>query len=93
MLRFLDCPSFNLGSGGDLSSHSDHVRGRCEVRDYLQTINEIMKHIKLRKIVRKQKSLEQSKKNFDEQNALIMYWGLGEIEKINDFLKGKTNKL
>ncbi len=52
-----------------------------------------MRHINLKKIIKKQKALEQSKKNFDEQNAITMYWGLKEFEKINNFLKGITKEI
>lgn len=51
-----------------------------------------MRHIKLRKIVRKQKAIEQAKKNATEQGNSIIYFGLDTYNEINKMLKIQTNK-
>lgn len=52
-----------------------------------------MRHIKLRKIVRKQKATEQAKKNATDQGNSIIYFGLGDYERIDNFLRGITKNL
>jgi hypothetical protein len=52
-----------------------------------------MRHIKLKKIARKQKAIEQAKKNATDQGNSIIYFGLGDYERIDNYLRGLTSDI
>lgn len=52
-----------------------------------------MKHIKLKKIVKKQKAKEQDLKNAPDQGNSIIYFGLGDYERIDNYLRGLTRDI
>lgn len=52
-----------------------------------------MRHIKLRKIVRKQKAIEQAEKNAPDQGNSIIYFGLDTYNEINEMLKNNYKKV
>ncbi len=52
-----------------------------------------MTYTKLRKIVKKQKAIEQEKKNATDQYNNIIYFGLDTYNEINDILKNNFKKV
>ena len=52
-----------------------------------------MKHIKLRKIVRKQKADEQRRKKFELDNTITIYHSLKDDKWWTDFFNGKNTNL
>lgn len=52
-----------------------------------------MRHIKLKKIVKKTKAREHANRNSIEQGNITLYFGLEEYKKIDNYLRGITKDI
>ena len=52
-----------------------------------------MRNITLRKIVRKKKAEDKKRKNLEDSNNPILYFGIGDYERIDNYLRGLTKEI